>query len=224
MSKIRSVSQVMTHAVATCSPDSSVQQVAKLMHDLNIGDVLIVDNDKVRGIITDRDIAVRVVATGEDPKEAKIKDYMTKEVVTGRPDWDLDKVADTMAKHQIRRLPLIENERLVGIVSLGDVARHKEVKSTVGRSLRSISEPAGLHQNSSVRFGQILAGLLLATITGGAITFLMMSQSGRQIRERLAHEVESADLHELLQDAREKLETLSAQLAELQPKLTQKIR
>src|SRR5919199_964321 len=116
MAATRTVRDIMTHTVATCPPEATVVHAAKLMSDLNIGDVVITENGKVKGIVTDRDLTTRALTDGDDVRVMPIKKYMTENVITGKPDWDLDKVADTMRKHQVRRLPIVENDQLVGIV------------------------------------------------------------------------------------------------------------
>ncbi|MCA1553431.1 MAG: CBS domain-containing protein, partial [Chloroflexi bacterium] len=151
----RTVKEVMTHSVAACSPDTTLMEAAKLMSDLNIGNVVVVEDGKADGIITDRDITVRAVAKGADIRTERIKDYMTPNPVTGKTDWDLDKVADTMAKHQVRRLPIVDNGQVVGIVSLGDVARHDEHKSAVAGSLKDISQPSGVANGSGHALRQV---------------------------------------------------------------------
>src|SRR3972149_1955931 len=115
--------EVMTNALATCAPDASVAHVAAIMRDRDIGDVLIVEDGKLRGIVTDRDLTLQALTGQDDPKQTPIRKYMSTKVVTGEPAWDLEQVASVMAKHQIRHLPIVQDGKLVGIVSLGDVAR-----------------------------------------------------------------------------------------------------
>src|SRR5512135_1892707 len=135
--------EVMTHPLATCAPEASVTDVAAIMRDRNIGDVLIVEEGKLRGIVTDRDLTLQALTGQDDPQQTPIRKYMSTKVITGEPTWDLKQVTSVMAKHQIRRLPIVQAGNLVGIVSLGDVARYEDQKHVVAESLQAISEPAG---------------------------------------------------------------------------------
>ena len=134
--------EVMTHALATCAPDASVADVAAIMRDRDIGNVLIVEDGKLRGIVTDRDLALQALTGKDDPLQTPIQKFMSTKLVTGDADWSLEHVARTMARHQIRRLPIVQDDQLVGIVSLGDVARYENRKNVVTKSLRAISTPA----------------------------------------------------------------------------------
>src|SRR5512141_2502476 len=102
--------EVMTQKVATCTPDTSVSQVAYIMRDRDIGNVVVVEDGKLRGIVTDRDIALRGLLNGEDdPSQTPIKKLMSTKVITGDADWKLERVANVMAKHQVRRLPILQD-------------------------------------------------------------------------------------------------------------------
>ncbi len=221
MATTKLVRDVMTHTVASCSPDMTLMEAAKLMNDLNIGDVVVMDDGKVRGIITDRDIVVRAVSKGVDARTERIKDHMTDSLVTGKTTWDLDKVADAMAKHQIRRLPIVENDTLVGIVSLGDVARHEHDKKAVAGSLKDISTPEGLHTNGN-GMKQIATGMVLATATGAAVSFFFVSKTGKRLREQLMQEMDKVDWSEnatqILEEVRDRLEVITDNIPDLQPK------
>ncbi len=221
MASTKTVRDVMTHTVASCLPDMTLTDAARLMNDLNIGDVVVMDDGKVRGIITDRDIAVRAVAKGLDPRSERIKDHMTSGIVSGRTDWDLDKVADTLARHQIRRLPILENDKLVGIVTLGDVARHERDKKAVAVSLKHISTPEGMsHNGNGIR--QLATGMALATATGAAVSFLFVSKTGKRLREQFMREMDKVDWSEnasqVLEEIRDRLEYITDNIPDLQPK------
>ena len=136
--------EVMTHPLATCAPDANVTDVAATMRDRDIGDVLIVEDGKLRGIVTDRDLTLQALTGQDDPRQTPIRKYMSTKVVTGEPAWDLDQVTSVMAKHQIRRLPIVQDGKLVGIISLGDVARYEDQNHVVAKSLQAISEPTGV--------------------------------------------------------------------------------
>lgn len=181
MSKAR---DVMTQAVVVCPPTATLAEAARLMRDHNIGDVLVMDGDNLAGIITDRDITVQATAHDQNPQEALVRDYMNEDVVTGKADWKLERVAKTMGKHQIRRLPIVEKGQVVGIISLGDVALRQHDSSDIAESLHQISEPAALHVarvNDKSNKGRILAGLFAGTI----LTLLLSPKRGRQVVREL---------------------------------------
>ena len=143
------VREIMTTELVTVPPSSSITEAARLMRDANIGDVLAVDQGRLVGILTDRDVCIRVVADGRDTNMAQVGDYMTRELFTGMPDWDVEDAADLMGEEQIRRLPILENGKLVGILSLGDIAVQPEEEEVAGQALEEISEP------SMPRIGQV---------------------------------------------------------------------
>ncbi|TMH65060.1 MAG: CBS domain-containing protein, partial [Betaproteobacteria bacterium] len=123
------VSEAMTREVRIASPGQSIRDVAKIMDEINAGSIPVGDNDRLVGMITDRDIAIRAVATGKGP-DTPVREVMTTEqVLYCYEDEELDHVAKNMADEQVRRLPVVNREkRLVGIVSLGNVAQ-KEKKA-----------------------------------------------------------------------------------------------
>ncbi len=206
---------IMTGSLLTCSPDASVDQVAKIMRDRNTGNVLITDDGKLVGIVTDRDIAIRVAAKGRNPSEVPIRDYMTKHVVTGQPTWDLDKIAKTMGKHQIRRLPILENGMLVGIISLGDIAlRHKD-KGDVTKSLRMISEPKGMHRTRSAnRLLMTLGlGLLVGTVVALTMSPKQVNSVVGQIRDlEIGDKIRDAEIADKLNDIADRLADVYADM------------
>lgn len=122
------VKDIMTKDVAVCSLDSKIKECANLMVDNDCGEIPIVasQNDKkLVGVITDRDITCRVVAGGIDPNEAKVKDYMTKNIYTVRVDDNLEHCQQLMSEYQVRRLPVVdENMNCIGLVSQAHAARH----------------------------------------------------------------------------------------------------
>jgi CBS domain-containing protein len=141
------VSEFMTRDVKLVSPDDTIQQAAKAMADIDAGAIPVGENDHLVGMITDRDIAVRAIAKGKGPK-AKIRDVMSEEVLYCFEDEELDHVARNMGEVKVRRLPVVNREkRLVGIVSLGDVAAQQGGKAT-GRTLSRISQPGGQHSQT----------------------------------------------------------------------------
>ncbi len=134
------IRELMTENPRTVSPDDTIQNAAKIMRDEDTGVVPITERDKtVAGVITDRDIAIRAVAEGRDGSTS-VRDIASKDIVTIDPQQDLDEALQLMAKHQIRRLPVVEEDgRLVGIVSQADVARHGDDART-GEVVEQISE------------------------------------------------------------------------------------
>jgi CBS domain-containing protein len=187
---------VMTHALATCTPDASVAEVAAIMRDRDIGDVLVVDGNALRGIVTDRDLALQVLTSQDDAQQTPIRKYMTTQLVTGEATWNLEKVADTMAKHQIRRLPIIEAGQLVGIVSLGDVARHSARQEVVAKSLQAISTPTDQGAAAAQPVGRALIGFALVSLAT-VMAWLTWNRSGQAFRKQLA----KSDLHSTAQHA-----------------------
>lgn len=129
----------MTTDVKSVSPNDSISQAALLMEQLNVGSVPVVDNNKVVGIVTDRDIALRNVARGQNPNQ-KVSDVMTTNVTSAPPDMDVHSAANIMASNQIRRLPVVDNGNLVGIVAIGDLAVEDIFENEAGEALHDISQ------------------------------------------------------------------------------------
>jgi CBS domain-containing protein len=141
------VRESMTQDVLVAHPDQSVAEVARLMVERDIGALPVGENDRLVGMLTDRDIAVRVVAEGKGP-ETKVSEAMSREVLYCYDDDDLNTVAGNMADLQVRRLPVVNRDkRLVGIVSIGDVAICEGARMT-GRAVASISAPGGAHSQT----------------------------------------------------------------------------
>jgi len=139
------VSEVMTRDVETVRPDEPVQQAASFMLSADAGSIPVIDGDRLIGMITDRDIAVRGVAKGYGP-DTPVRELMTDDIVCVREEDDVDEVASKMSQAQVRRLPVIdENQRLCGIVSLGDLSREADEESA-NEALEGVSEPGGKHQ------------------------------------------------------------------------------
>lgn len=138
------VSDAMSHDVQMASPKQSIQDAARLMAKIDAGVLPVAENDRLVGVITDRDIAIRAVAEGKG-LTTKVRDVMTDEVLYCFDDQDLDEVAQNMADMKVRRMPVVNRDkRLVGIISLGDLAR-KEDAETTGQAISTISEPGGMH-------------------------------------------------------------------------------
>jgi len=133
------VSEIMTREPSTLTPASTIGEAATIMRQDDCGSVPIVDAGRLVGIITDRDIVVRVLAGGKDPKTTRISDAMTADPVTVAPDTSVDEAQKVMADRQVRRLPVVEGGRLVGLVVIGQVARRDSAKD-VGQTLKDVSE------------------------------------------------------------------------------------
>jgi len=142
------VSQIMTRDVRLLSPDQTIREAASLMADVDVGSLPVGDNDRLVGIITDRDIVIRAVAQGKSA-DTKVADVMSKEMLYCFDTDETDAVARNMGKAQVRRLPVVNSDkRLVGIVSLGDLARNDD-PTTIGRTVSRVSTPGGKHDQSS---------------------------------------------------------------------------
>ena len=136
------VQDIMTKNVATISPNQTVQEAAQIMSKKNIGALPVVENGQVKGMITDRDITLRVSSKGKDPSTIKVAEVMTNHVVTGTPNMSVQEAANVMAQHQVRRLPIVENNQLQGIVALGDIATNSASNEAAEQALTNISEPS----------------------------------------------------------------------------------
>jgi len=136
------VRDIMTRNVACLNPDSTVLEAAQLMQKHNVGSIPVCDESGVVGIVTDRDIVVRNIAHGKDPRTTPVRDVMTSQVTTVGPDADLKAASATMSEKKIRRLPVVENNQLVGIISLGDVATSAMHDVEVSSTLAEISSPS----------------------------------------------------------------------------------
>lgn len=135
--------EIMTKDVIAVSPDTSVFDAAQIMKDKNIGSVPICTDDmNVEGILTDRDVVLRIVCEAKDAKQIKCKDIMTDKLIVGKTDMEVDSALDLMGDLQVRRLPVVENGRLVGFVALGDMAVNKRFDRAAEDALSDISRPA----------------------------------------------------------------------------------
>jgi CBS domain-containing protein len=129
-------------------PEQSIREAACLMAEIDAGSLPVGEGDRLVGMITDRDIAVRAVAAGQTP-ETRVRDVMSKEVLYCFEDEDLDDVARNMSNVKVRRLPVLDRDkRLVGILSMGDLALNEDAK-TAGQTIAHISEHGGAHSQTS---------------------------------------------------------------------------
>jgi CBS domain-containing protein len=136
----KDIREVMTSNPRTIEADKLVADAAKLMRDEDVGLAPVVEGDRLVGTLTDRDIAIRVVAEGKDPASTMVREVASAEVVTVTPKQDLDEALRLMAEHQIRRVPVVEDDgRLVGVVAQADVARQADERQT-GELVGEISQ------------------------------------------------------------------------------------
>ena len=142
------VCDVMSRDVQVASPTQTIRDAAQIMAKIDAGVLPVGDNDRLVGMITDRDIAIRAVAEGKSPT-TKVSDIMSDEVLYCFDDQDLDEVAQNMSEMKVRRLPVVNRDkRLVGIISIGDLARNEDA-TTTGETVSSISQPGGDHSQHS---------------------------------------------------------------------------
>jgi CBS domain-containing protein len=134
------VKDAMTSDVKTAAPSQSLTDAAILMKQEDVGAIPVVDGERLVGVVTDRDIVIRGIADGSDPHAIKVGDIASRDVVTVRPDDDLEEALRLMAQHQVRRLPVVEDGRLVGVVATADVALEAKEKD-VGHVFEEISRP-----------------------------------------------------------------------------------
>lgn len=135
-----SIRDVMTKDPRTVTTGSTVAEAARLMRDEDTGIVPIVEGEKLAGVITDRDITINVVADGKDPQATKVDEVASTNLVTVDPQQELDEALRLMAQHQVRRIPVTEEDgRLVGIVAQADIAKHGDASRT-GEVVEKISK------------------------------------------------------------------------------------
>jgi CBS domain-containing protein len=140
----KSVRDAMTENPRSIGASASVVEAAQLMRDEHIGSLPITDDEELVGMITDRDITTRVVAEAADPKMTSVGDVVSRDLISVEPDEELEEAVQLMASHQVRRLPVVENGRLVGIVAQADVALTlRENEQRTGELVEAISEPSG---------------------------------------------------------------------------------
>ncbi|WP_283608927.1 CBS domain-containing protein [Faecalispora anaeroviscerum] len=134
------VRNIMSTGVTKLNPGDSIEKAAQLMKQHDIGSIPVCDQEKVIGIVTDRDIATRSAAEGQDAKQQRVCDIMSTNPVVGSPEMDAHEVAKLMSEKQIRRLPIVENNSLVGVVALGDISVQPTLQDNAGEALKNISQ------------------------------------------------------------------------------------
>ena len=134
------VKEIMSKDIAKLNKEDSIERAAQLMKEYDCGSIPVCTQDKLVGIVTDRDIAVRCVASGQNTSTQKVCDIMSDQVVCGSPDMDIADAARLMSDRQIRRLPIVDNNHVVGIVALGDISLEPRYQDNAEDALRNISE------------------------------------------------------------------------------------
>jgi CBS domain-containing protein len=138
------VADVMSSEVRVVNPEETVQQASRLMRDEDTGMLPVREGDRLIGIVTDRDVTLRLVAEGKDPARTKVREVMSQDLKYVFEDEELAHVADNMAEQQIRRLPVVNrNKRLVGVISLGDLSRASRSGQLAGRAMRGVAGDTG---------------------------------------------------------------------------------
>lgn len=142
------ISECMTQDVRLIDPDQTIRSAARLMSEIDAGVLPVGENDRLVGMITDRDIAVRAVAEGKSP-DAKVREVMTSDLRYCFEDEELEAVLDNMAANQVRRMPVLSRQkRLVGIVSMGDLSQGAE-HAHLGRTVSHVMQPGGAQSQAS---------------------------------------------------------------------------
>jgi CBS domain-containing protein len=136
----QSVRDVMTPGVRSVSPSQSLAEAAEVMKSEDVGSVPVVEEGRLAGIVTDRDIVIRAVADRRDPQTVEVDEVASRDLVTVEPEQDLDEALALMARHQVRRLPVVERGQLVGMLAQADVALEAKEKK-VGETVEQISQP-----------------------------------------------------------------------------------
>jgi CBS domain-containing protein len=127
----RTVEEIMTYDPRTVDAGASVTDAARVMREGDIGDVIVVQEGQVNGIVTDRDIVIRAIAEGRDPDSTRVSDVVTSDPIALEPQQSVDDAVQAMREHDVRRLPVVKDGRPVGIVSLGDLAVEREPDSAL---------------------------------------------------------------------------------------------
>lgn len=133
------VRNIMSQDISRVDLNAKIVDVAKIMKDKDVGAVPVVQNDSVKGIITDRDIILRVIAQGQDLNQVKAEQIMTADPVVIEESESVDTAADLMFEYQVKRLPVVKNDKIIGMVSLGDLAIERIHMNEAGEALSGIS-------------------------------------------------------------------------------------
>ena len=184
----QTIREVMTADPTTITGTSSVEEAAQLMKNEDIGDVIVVNrNKKLTGILTDRDIVIRAAAAGADLKEMKVDEIVTKDVKSVSPEAPVTEAVNIMRDEAIRRLPVVEDGKLIGIVTLGDLAVERDPTSALAEI--SAAEPdhaRGEPTSNGRKAGVEIAKALPAVAFGASLAFAMNQVRGRSRRKTVA--------------------------------------
>ena len=150
------VREIMTTEVATAAPDNTLDEIAVMMKNEDAGSIPIVADGELRGILTDRDIVIRCIAEGKEPTDTTAEEILSEALHTIEPDAEVEEASELMAEQQIRRLPVVEENRLVGILAIGDIAVKEEDEETAGETLEEVSR--GVKQGGQERMSGERAG------------------------------------------------------------------
>ncbi len=143
------IAEIMTQDPEVITSNFVLKDAALMMRELDVGMLPIGKDDRLVGMLTDRDITIRATAEGRDPTKTQVHEVMTQEVVYCFEDQEVSEAAKLMQERQIRRLPILNREKgLIGIVSLGDVAVHSGEKNVVAETIKEVSEPAAPHRTT----------------------------------------------------------------------------
>ena len=171
------VRDIMTTDVATATPETTLEDIATMMRDEDTGAIPVLEDDELVGIITDRDIVIRCIAEGKDPVETTVEDVLTEGLETVEPESDIEEARDLMSRRQIRRLPVVEDGQLIGMLSIGDIAVKSD--TDVGDTLENVSEGVKVSGSTSKRAGR--TGTTRGTGNEGAVRDI---ESGRKANAR----------------------------------------
>ena len=136
------VKDIMSTEIASVNSDDSIERAAQLMKQYDVGSIPVCSQEKIIGIVTDRDIALRATAQGQSQQQT-VRDIMSSNPVVGSPDMDVHDAARIMSEKQIRRLPIVDQNNLVGIVALGDISVEPDLQDNAEEALKNISKPNG---------------------------------------------------------------------------------
>lgn len=180
------IKDIMTSSVETIGPHSTLREAAQKMKDLNVGALPVCDNDRLVGMVTDRDIVVRTLDKGFSPDSAYVRDAMTKGITYCFEDNSIEDAAELMQDKQIRRLAVLNrNKRLTGILSLGDLALESPSAKLAGKTIREVSKYGKEEQGRSNTFRIVTSAIGTLLIAGGAA--YAFSRYGKAALEKREH-------------------------------------
>ncbi len=134
------IKDIMSTDIAALNPEDSIEKAAQLMKEYDVGSLPVLNRQKVVGIVTDRDIALRSAAQGATSSRQSVGEIMSSNPTVGNPEMDVHEAVSIMSQKQIRRLPIVQNDRLVGMVALGDISVEPILQDNAGEALKNISQ------------------------------------------------------------------------------------